>query len=103
VLQEAVTNILKHANASKIEVTIGQTSLGLRLVVRDDGIGFNVGEARRKSSMGESFGLLGMQERLGLLGGTLTIRSDPSHGTEIEAIYPVDPEYSNGDDNGQKT
>jgi signal transduction histidine kinase len=98
VMQEAVTNILKHAQASNIMITIGRTPDGLRLIVRDDGIGFDVDEARRKSSMGESFGLLGMQERLGLLGGMLTIRSTPTEGTEIEAIYPVDPNSSNADD-----
>lgn len=89
ILQEAVTNILRHANATRIDVSLVGTSKGLKLVIRDNGGGFDVKEALERASRGESFGLLGMQERLELLGGKLKISSTPDKGTKIEAVFPV--------------
>jgi len=59
------------------------------LVVRDDGVGFDPKEARRRAVQGTSLGLLGMQERIELAGGQLTIESEPGHGTNLRVSFPL--------------
>jgi two-component system sensor histidine kinase UhpB len=60
----------------------------LRLMVRDDGVGFDVAAAGRRSAQGATFGLLGMQERAALLGGRLSICSAVGRGTTVRATIP---------------
>lgn len=88
VVQEAVTNILRHARARSALVELSHTEDAVTAVVRDDGAGFDVEAARRKARDGTSLGLLGMQERAALLGGKLTIRSAPGEGTEVRVTFP---------------
>jgi signal transduction histidine kinase/ligand-binding sensor domain-containing protein len=84
--QEAVANAVRHSQASQIEVslTFGDDSLDLR--IRDNGRGFEVGEAQGR--MGH-WGLRNMRERAQRIGGQFTIKTAPGHGTEIEAIVPT--------------
>jgi signal transduction histidine kinase len=90
VVQEALTNIARHARASHVRVELDCGKTELRLLVRDDGVGFDVANARRRAAGGESLGLLGMQERVFLSGGRIDIDSALGKGTEIGARFPLD-------------
>ena len=79
IVQEALTNIAKHARASSVEVILERRSDQVLLVVEDDGVGFDPGAP----SPEQSFGLLGMQERAALVGATLQIESTPGKGTTV--------------------
>ncbi len=68
----------------------------VELVVRDDGIGFDPEKSRRPASRGTGLGLLGMQERVRLLGGRIAIESTPGQGTAIRARFPLAPSPSSG-------
>lgn len=89
VLQESLTNIIKHARATTVSVTLKQTHDCLDLRICDNGVGFSPEEARLRALRGESTGLLGMEERLRLVGGTLTIQSARGTGTEVNAKFPL--------------
>jgi PAS domain S-box-containing protein len=89
VLQEAVTNVLRHAKATHVNVFIGCESEYLRLVIHDNGLGFAVEETRSRAARGESFGLLSMQERVELIGGSLHISSSMHQGTAVTALLPL--------------
>ncbi len=94
VIQEAVTNVLRHAKASSVSVTIGHDSGGVRLCVQDDGIGFKVDQALDRAARGDTMGLIGMQERINFAGGELTIDSTPGGGTAVMASVPNENEPS---------
>jgi PAS domain S-box-containing protein len=89
VVQEALTNVMRHANAGEVAVTLGRRDGSIELTVRDDGAGFDVAAARRRAARGASLGLLGMQERVQLLGGTIDVQSAPGQGTEIRIRFPA--------------
>jgi len=89
VAQEALTNVIRHARARRVWVELYQGEKEVRLVIGDDGIGFDVDEARRRAARGASLGLLGMQERIALHGGQITIESEPGHGTSLRVWFPV--------------
>ena len=83
IVQEALSNIEKHARASTVEVSIDSTTDGLRVSIRDDGIGFDViPETGGFARLGR-YGILGMQERARLNGGDLQIGSEPGVGTTV--------------------
>lgn len=84
VVQEALTNVARHAAASKVAVRIEDPGGDIRLTVEDNGCGFT--DARDK----RTFGLLGMQERVEMIGGQLEITSVPGQGTRIEVRIPKD-------------
>jgi len=88
VAQEALTNVLKHSKPQSVEVQVMKRGANLELTVRDDGTGFDADSAFRRAAAGESFGLLGMQERVRLAGGTLVIRSEQGQGSEVQATFP---------------
>ena len=92
VAQEALTNVIRHAQARSVAVEIRETQGMLELVVRDDGQGFDVAAARTRAAQGGSQGLLSMQERVALVGGALDIDSSPGRGTTIRARIPLPPE-----------
>ena len=92
-VQEALTNVLRHANAKKVSVELRQYDGTLELVIRDDGIGFDLNAAQERAALGLSFGLLSMQERVQLVGGAIEIKSKPSKGTEIRAYFPLTSEF----------
>jgi len=87
IAQEAVTNALKHAGASKIRVKLHMEARKLCLHIQDDGHGFE--QDGVFSSLGGHFGLLGMRERAERLGGELHLASHPGQGTEVEVKVPL--------------
>ena len=89
VVQEAVTNAMRHARASHVSVALHKNDGELSLVVRDDGVGFDVMHAQQRAAQGQSLGLLGMEERIRLLEGRLSLRSSPGTGTEVTASIPL--------------
>ena len=89
VVQEALTNIARHAKARHVWVELRQQGEEVNLSIRDDGIGFDVRTAETRAVQGGSFGLLGMRERAELAGGTLTMQSTPTRGTEIRLRFPL--------------
>ncbi len=88
VLQEALTNIARHAQASNVFICLKPANGQLRMTIRDDGVGFDVGEMRQRAAAGSSMGILGMEERALLCGGKLSIQSLPMHGTTLELSVP---------------
>ena len=81
VIQSALTNIARHAQASQISVELREHNLGLELVVNDNGIGLDVNKVRQRSGLGECFGILAMEERVKSLGGSFRIDSAKTAGT----------------------
>jgi two-component system sensor histidine kinase UhpB len=102
IAQESLTNIARHAHAQHASISLLQDRQCVRLQVHDDGCGFDPGAVKYTGS-----GILGMQERAALPGGTLTISSQPGRGTTVEAILPlpaehVTPEGKEDNDNGRR-
>jgi signal transduction histidine kinase len=91
VAQEALTNVAKHAGASKVGLTLSYTDDTVLLDVRDDGVGFTPGRpgGNRGSRDGQGFGLDGMRQRLLRVAGNLAIESAPGDGTAISASVPA--------------
>jgi signal transduction histidine kinase len=85
VIQEALTNVAKHAGAERVWVEVAEDSDSLLIVVRDDGSGFDM------NARGQGFGLVGIRERIALQGGSLAIVSSPGGGTELRGRIPVRP------------
>jgi len=88
VAQEALTNVVRHAQARHVFVRLGSIEGKLLLSVRDDGIGFEVAVYREQAVRGASLGLLSMEERANLAGGGLEMISSPGKGTEVRAWFP---------------
>jgi PAS domain S-box-containing protein len=89
VLQSALTNVLRHADAREVQVELHEADGNLVLVIRDNGRGFDVKAARQTALQGKSLGLLGMEERVRLAGGNFAISSIPGQGTEVRVELPV--------------
>ena len=87
IAQEALSNASKHAKAQHIEITLQAEEQWVCLVVQDDGQGFDPANVAQQSSAGH-FGLIGMGERVKLLGGSIRIQSEPGTGTCIEVSVP---------------
>lgn len=85
IFQECLTNITRHANASKVWCSLQQTNGELVLTVTDNGNGFDMGEIKEKQSLG----LLSMRERTVMLGGDYDIKSNPGKGTTITVQVPL--------------
>jgi PAS domain S-box-containing protein len=85
VLQEAVQNAIKHSGSQRVQVLLNCRSSAIYLTVRDSGIGFDPNEAIK----GRGLGLISMKERIKLVGGGLSIESQPQTGTTIHARVPV--------------
>ena len=97
VIQEATSNIAKHAHAGKASVRLHFKKKTIKVYVRDNGKGFDVEEAISSKDRPRGLGLLGMKERVGLFNGTFNIRSKPdSGGTEINIEIPTNYEVNNG-------
>lgn len=88
ITQAALTNTVKHARASRVWIHLGIRNGEAQLVIRDNGIGFDVAAARRRALAGNSLGILSMEERVVLAGGRIEIESAPGHGTEIRVSFP---------------
>jgi signal transduction histidine kinase len=90
VAQEALTNVARHARASTVNMTIGEIPGAIRMEVNDDGKSFPVLKAL-SSKTHRRLGLLGMRERVEMVGGTLTIESVPGQGTSVRVELPFSP------------
>jgi signal transduction histidine kinase len=88
VLQEALTNVAKHANASQVRIWLNCDEKYLSLLVEDNGEGFTPQMEMPGAEGRTGMGLLGMRERLELLGGGLEIGSRPGLGTRLFAFAP---------------
>ncbi len=85
VVQEALHNVAKHAQAHTVNIQMSRENTTLRLVVEDDGVGMTP----KPFTGGRSFGLAGMRERIGMLGGSVRIASTKGRGTRLEVSVPV--------------
>jgi signal transduction histidine kinase len=83
VIQEALTNIVKHADAGRVSILLQRKNSSVVAVVEDDGSGFDPADARA-----DALGLAGMRERLSLAGGRLLVESTPGSGTTVVAEVP---------------
>jgi two-component system sensor histidine kinase DegS len=95
VMQEALANIVKHAGARTVRLSLGYESRRVRLSIVDDGRGFVVDPELQ--SYGGHWGLLGMRERATRLRGSLSVHSTPGSGTEVVLLVP----YSSGSKTGR--
>ena len=87
IAQEALTNVRRHAKAQEVTVTLRTSARALRLVIRDDGSGFDLDSPREAGH-----GITGMRERARLSGGTLRLESRPGHGTSVSVTVPLPDE-----------
>jgi len=87
ILQEALTNVMRHAQAHTVELTLALDGNELCLTISDDGVGF-VAAAGRPTS----FGVVGMRERVLIMGGQLSLESEPGEGTTLIVRVPLDEE-----------
>lgn len=83
IVQEALTNVARHANASEVSISLNETDAGIELTVTDNGRGLAATENKK------TFGLLGMRERITILGGSFDIVSQPGQGTRIACRLPL--------------
>ena len=88
VVQEGLTNIRRHARATKASIRVAPGARAVRCAIRDDGVGFDAAAIWRHGA--RELGLLGIRERLKSLGGELRIRSASGAGTELIATVPLD-------------
>ena len=86
ILQESLTNVARHAQAQRVEVALGRVDGSVTLNVRDNGRGFSLDDPRRPNS----FGLMGLRERVSLLGGEVRIESQPARGTALHVQIPLE-------------
>jgi len=91
VAQEALNNVARHARATQVQVSISEISGRIRMEINDNGKSFNVDKTLAASS-NKRLGLVGMKERVEMVGGCLTIESKPGHGTTVRAEIPFKPE-----------
>jgi PAS domain S-box-containing protein len=89
VIQEALNNIARHAHANTADVSVQFKKDGIKVSIKDDGIGFDFQEAISSKEGLRGLGLLGMRERVELMNGSLVIKSSPGHGTEITIEVPL--------------
>jgi signal transduction histidine kinase len=89
VVQEALTNVVRHAKASHVRIDLDTGDASFHLAVCDDGVGFDVTRTLERASGRGNLGLLGMRERVELLGGSLEIDSQPRRGTRIHISLPL--------------
>ncbi|MBO5094037.1 MAG: sensor histidine kinase [Lachnospiraceae bacterium] len=85
IIQESIQNICKHSKAKRMSVVLKNRSDEIILEIKDDGIGFDLSEAKKKE---RHFGLLILEERVKLLGGNLIIETAPGKGTKINVVIP---------------
>ena len=87
VVQECLSNVQKHANASQVEVKLQATQAGLEVTIQDDGQGFDPNNVA-SGTIGEGVGLLSMRERAELVGGRLSVESSPGKGCQVVLFVP---------------
>jgi signal transduction histidine kinase len=88
-VQEALTNVIRHARAQHVWIDLHQTDSTLELAVSDDGVGFDVAQTLDQAASCGHVGLLGMKERVQILGGEIEVDSEPRRGTRIRISLPA--------------
>jgi len=91
-VRELLVNVVKHAQARSVTVSTRRVGGQIRVSVEDDGIGFDISQARSRQYRTDGFGLFSIRERLSIIGGHLDIESKPSRGTQITLIAPINQE-----------
>jgi signal transduction histidine kinase len=89
VVQEALTNVLRHSGAKNARIELEQQPGRLRVTIEDDGAGFDVTAMRQKAAGEGHLGLVGMRERVEIVGGDLAIVSRPGGGTRVNVLLPL--------------
>lgn len=92
IVQEALANVARHSHASQVDVRLSHDERMIGVAVSDNGVGFDVAQALGKGGPAGSVGLLGMQERVRLLGGRLDVQSHPGGGTTVRVDVPLTDE-----------
>ncbi len=87
VVQEAMTNVVRHAHATRVDVLVERRGDRVMVMVEDDGVGFEPDSGRKRGE--DHLGLLGLEERAEALGGTLTVESAPGAGTTVVVEVPI--------------
>ena len=87
IVQEALTNVTRHAKATQVKVTIQHELQTLRCSIKDNGVGFDVSSLSARTGE-RGLGLIGIRERLNSLGGSPSLVSTPGHGTELVITIP---------------
>lgn len=100
VAQEAMTNILRHSGARNVAISLQKRDDRLDLRVEDDGVGFDMEEIVHGPDTSRGLGLLGMAERVHLLGGEFYMTSTPGEGTRIQVQIPLRPVGMEGEEHG---
>jgi two-component system sensor histidine kinase UhpB len=98
--QEALTNVVRHADATRASVRVDRVNGGIRCRIRDDGRGFDPAGTRARGGR-QGIGLEGIRDRVGRLGGTLDIRSGPGGGTELTLRIPLEVRRDGVVDDGE--
>ena len=100
-VRELLINVVKHAQAKKVRVSIRRLGSLIQVSVQDDGVGFEPAEVAAKAAPDGGFGLFSIRESLEQLGGRLTVDSNPGHGTTVTLTAPLKgTEKETGDKNG---
>lgn len=89
IVQESLTNISRHAQASKVSIIVQTSRESMVIQVRDNGRGFEMHSVRQ-----DAFGLLGIKERVDMLNGYVSITSQPGEGTQLELTLPLSAKQS---------
>jgi signal transduction histidine kinase len=92
VVQEALHNVAKHADATSVVIELFREGDHVRLTIEDDGVGIT----QKPNPARQTFGVSGMRERISTLGGKMIIVSSPGHGTRIEVDAPISSELADG-------
>ena len=89
VVQEALTNAIRHGHASRMVALVRRTLTGLLAIVRDNGCGFDATDWQMRCLQGNHLGLLGIEERVNLVGGSFCVDSEPGKGAAVYADVPL--------------
>jgi two-component system sensor histidine kinase UhpB len=89
VVQEALTNVARHARAARVDVHLQQRDSVVEALIEDNGSGFDPAEVAGREAQERGVGLVGMRERIGAVGGTLEIKSHPGKGTRLTIELPL--------------
>ncbi len=100
IAQAAISNVTRHAQATRVHLGLHFSEAGVTLEVEDDGVGFVPPHVPSDLTSQGHFGLVGMRERSTRLGGHLSIHSAPGHGTKVEAFLPSSPEFAAATEGG---
>lgn len=103
VAQEALTNVVRHAQAKTVLIELGRENDYLHLMVRDDGEGFDPARVRKRKQGDRTLGLMGMEERASLTGGWIEFKSAAGRGTEVHAWFPLSAALPRVRRNGEMT